>query len=87
MSRNYVKNHKIVKEETFTEQGKRKKIIEYNEDNTYKNIKDFDEYGILKSDSNYEKHKMINSIVYNGDIIEKRNIKWLSWMAILKLFI
>lgn len=75
MSKNYVKKHKFYKEETFTDQGKRKKIIEYNEDNTYKNIKDFDEYGNLKSDANFEKHAMVNSIEYKGDIIEKANHK------------
>jgi len=75
MSKNYVKNHKLCKEETFTDQGKRKKIIEYNEDRTYKNIKDFDASGNLKRDTNYENQKIVTSIEYEGDLVEKANHK------------
>lgn len=75
MSRNYVKNHKVYKEETFSEQGKPKKITEYNDDRTYKNVKSFDENGVLSIETIYQSYSEQTTIEYKGDIIEKTKHK------------
>jgi antitoxin component YwqK of YwqJK toxin-antitoxin module len=75
MARNYVKNHKVYKEESFSEQGKRKKITEYNDDRTYKNVKSFDENGELNREAIYQSSSEQTMIEYKGDIIEHTKTK------------
>ncbi len=73
--RKYIVNHKVLKEENFTDKGKRTKITEFNPDGTYKNIKNFDEFGKLSIDTNYENHAPKTSTTYKDGLIEKANHK------------
>lgn len=73
--RTYLKEHKVWKEERFEENGKRTKITEFNPDGTYKNIKSFDENGLLEIDTDYENHSPTTSTTYKNGLIEKANHK------------